>query len=196
MKAANLLTDAEIDSLLGELSSEEIEALLEDVTGPDDSNLPPSARCTYRCDKAPTGPLDRRGLMKYIKEQAKNTKDAVDYVPHVPGEKKGKVWVDPNQSIKQVAEEEFDFGDLGDEIEMALDDASTQDMIDLAGIMGLHNMVTQEQFHHAHGAKTNTVNSVERSLIAIVATHFPHRCHPTALRASRGQLSYLPAWQL
>ena len=134
MKAANLLTDAEIDSLLGELSSEEIEALLEDVTGPDDSNLPPSARCTYRCDKAPTGPLDRRGLMKYIKEQAKNTKDAVDYVPHVPGEKKGKVWVDPNQSIKQVAEEEFDFGDLGDEIEMALDDASTQDMIDLAGI--------------------------------------------------------------
>ena len=155
MKAANLLTDAEIDALLVELSSEEIEALLEDVTGPDDSNLPPSARCTYRCDKAPTGPLDRRGLMKFIKEQAKNTKDAVDYVPHVPGEKKGKVWVDPNQSIKQVVEEDIDFGDLGDEIEMALDDASTQDMIDLAGIMGLHNMVTQEQFHHAHGARTS-----------------------------------------
>ena len=92
--------------------------------------------------------------MKYIKEQAKNTKDAVDYVPHVPGEKKGKVWVDPNQSIKQVVEEDIDFGDLGDEIEMALDDASTQDMIDLAGIIRLHDMVTQDQFHHAHGART------------------------------------------
>jgi hypothetical protein len=38
------LTDAEIDALLGALSSEEIEALLEDVTGPDDSHMPPSAR--------------------------------------------------------------------------------------------------------------------------------------------------------
>ena len=43
---------------------------------------------------------------------------------------------------------------LGEEIEMALDDASTQDMIDLAGIIKLHDMVTQDQFHHAHGART------------------------------------------
>ena len=39
--------------------------------------------------------------------------------------------------------------DLGDEIEMALNDASTQDMIDLAGIMGLHSLINQEQYHAA-----------------------------------------------
>merc|ERR1712012_1066615 len=44
--------------------------------------------------------------------------------------------------------------ELGDEFELALNDASTQDMVDLAGIMGLHSMINQEQYHHALGSKT------------------------------------------
>ena len=151
------LTDAEIDALLCELSSEEIEALLDDVISPDDANLPPSARCTYVCTKAPTGPLDRRGLMKYIREQARNTQDKVDYVPHVPGQVRGKVWQDPAKQIQQQVQDDFDYADLdlGEEIEMALDDASTQDMVDLAGIMGLHSLINQDQYHHALGARTS-----------------------------------------
>ena len=44
---AEPLTDAEIDHLLANLSSDEIEKLLEDVeSNPDDTFLPPSARCT------------------------------------------------------------------------------------------------------------------------------------------------------
>jgi len=149
------LTDAEIDALLSELSSEEIEALLSDVTGPDDSNMPPSARCTYTCHKAPTGPLDRKKLIKYIHDEAKKTPDKLDYVPHIPGQIKGKVWVDPNK-VEKLNEEEYELDiDLGDEIEMALGDASTQDMIDLAGIMGLHSLINQDQFHHAVGAKAH-----------------------------------------
>ena len=44
--------------------------------------------------------------------------------------------------VEEEDEVELDI-DLGDEIEMALGDASTQDMIDLAGIMGLHSLINQ-----------------------------------------------------
>ena len=54
-------------------------------------------RCTYHCEKAPTGPLNRGALLKYIYEQAKKTPDKQDYVPHVPGTIRGKKWVDPRQ---------------------------------------------------------------------------------------------------
>ena len=54
------LTDAEIDSLLCELSSDEIEKLLDDVTGPDDTHMPPSARFSSSChciNPVPTAPF-------------------------------------------------------------------------------------------------------------------------------------------
>jgi len=148
---AEPLSDAEIDSLLENLSSEEIEKLLEDVD-PDDTHMPASARCTYNCTKAPTGPFNKKKLLNYIYEQAKKTPDRVDYVPHVPGVVRGKKWIPPQQET--LADQEFELDvDLGDEIEVALGDASTQDMIDLAGIMGLHSMINQDQYHHAVGAK-------------------------------------------
>eukprot|EP00092_Neocalanus_flemingeri_P005187 GFUD01005579.1.p1 GENE.GFUD01005579.1~~GFUD01005579.1.p1 ORF type:complete len:401 (-),score=131.72 GFUD01005579.1:246-1448(-) len=149
---AEPLTDAEIDTLLENLTSDEIEKLLEDVD-PDDTHMPPSARCTYSCQKAPTGPFNKKKLLNYIYDQAKNTPDKVDYVPHVPGTVLGTKWVPPQQETLADQEFELDF-ELGDEIEMALGDASMSDMIDLAGIMGLHSMINQEQYHHAVGAKT------------------------------------------
>lgn len=153
------LTEAEIDSLLGELTSEEIEALLEEVD-PDDTHMPPSARCTYVCKKAPTGPLNRKSLLKYIHDQAKKTPDKVDYVPHVPGTIRGTRWAPPQTIVEEDTDYELQL-DLGDEIEMALGDASTQDMIDLAGIMGLHSMINQEQYHHAVGEKNFTGETVD-----------------------------------
>ena len=154
---AEPLTDDEIDHLLANLSSDEIEKLLEDVeSNPDDSFLPPSARCTYHCDKKPTGPYNRKQLLNYIYDQAKKTPDKIDYVPHVPGVTRGKKWEAPQR------EQELSFDnedieldiEIGDEFELALNDASTTDMIDLAGIMGLHSMMTQDQYHHAVGTKT------------------------------------------
>merc|ERR1712165_302043 len=154
---AEPLTDDEIDHLLANLSSDEIEKLLEDVeSNPDDTFLPPSARCTYHCDKKPTGPYNRKKLLNYIYDQAKKTPDKIDYVPHVPGVTRGKKWEAPQR------EQELSFDnedieldiEIGDEFELALNDASTTDMIDLAGIMGLHSMMTQVQYHHAVGTKT------------------------------------------
>ena len=104
------------------------------------------------CNKTPTGPLDRKSLLNYIYDQAKKTPDRPDHVPHVPGVIRGKKWEPPRKEREDEDEEAQDFEldiDLGDEIELALNEASTQDMIDLAGIMGLHSMINQEQYHHA-----------------------------------------------
>jgi len=148
------LTDAEIDLLLGKLTSEEIEALLEDVD-PDDTHMPPSARCTYVCNKAPTGPLDRKKLLRFIHDEAKKMPDKIDHVPHVPGTIRGTKWVAP---VAEVPSDDCDSLELdialGDEIELALGEATTADMVDLAGIMGLHSMISQEQYHHAVGTNT------------------------------------------
>jgi Tropomodulin len=54
-------------------------------------------RCTYHCEKAPTGPLNRKALLDYIYEQAKKTPDRADYVPHVPGVIRGTKWIPPPQ---------------------------------------------------------------------------------------------------
>ena len=155
---AEPLTDEEIDHLLANLSSDEIEKLLEDVeSNPDDTFLPPSARCTYHCEKKPTGPYNRKKLLGYIYDQAKKTPDKIDYVPHVPGVIRGKKYVAPKQEVPHdiLDNEDIELDiEIGDEFEMALDDASTNDMIDLAGIMGLHSMMTQDQYHHAVGTKT------------------------------------------
>ena len=149
---AEPLTDAEIDHLLANLTSDEIEKLLEDVeSNPDDPHLPPSARCTYHCKKKPTGPYNRKKLLKYIYDEAKKTPDKKDCVPHVPGVVRGKKWIPPQKDEIPMDNDDIELDiELGDELELALNDASTQDMIDLAGIMGLHSMINQEQYHHGH----------------------------------------------
>ena len=43
--------------------------------------------------------------------------------------------------------------DLGEETEKALKEASTNDIIDLAGVLGLHSMMNQEQYHSAQSEK-------------------------------------------
>ena len=43
--------------------------------------------------------------------------------------------------------------DVDDETEKALKAASTSDIIDLAGVLGLHSMMNQEQYHSAQSDK-------------------------------------------
>ena len=53
--AANIdWNKVDIDELVDQLSPAEIQQLLEECD-PDDPHLPPSARCSYHCDKLPTG---------------------------------------------------------------------------------------------------------------------------------------------
>ena len=43
--------------------------------------------------------------------------------------------------------------DFGEETEDALNSASTAEIVDLAGILGLHSMMNQDQFHSAQSDK-------------------------------------------
>ena len=78
------LSELDIDELVERLTPGEIQKLL-DECDPDDPHIPPSLRTNYKCEKAPTGPLDRKKLLDFINDQALNTPDIPDAVPYVAG---------------------------------------------------------------------------------------------------------------
>jgi len=153
--AANIdWNKVDIDELVDQLSPDEIQQLLEECD-PDDPHLPPSARCTYHCDKLPTGPLNRKALRDFINEQAKKMPDKMEHVPYVPGVVRGKKWVPPKQeNIMEGYGFEDDIElDLDEETEAAFAEASDNEVVDLAAILGFHSMMTQDQWHESHGTK-------------------------------------------
>jgi tropomodulin len=109
--------------------------------------LPPDQRTSYECTKSPTGPLDRKKLIEHINKQAIETPDIPDLEPFVAGTVRGKKWIPPPQEARMQAAEEQIAIDLGDEYEQALTDASQEEIIDLAAILGFHQMMNQDQYH-------------------------------------------------
>jgi len=153
------LWELDIDDLVERLTPGEIQKLL-DECDPDDPDLPPSMRSSYKCEKEATGPLDRKKLLDFINEQALSTPDIPDAVPYVAGTVRGKKWVPPpkpqeTHAAKLLEEDGIELDiDLGDEdAESALNGASTAEIVDLAGILGLHSMMNQDQFHAAQSDK-------------------------------------------
>jgi len=148
------LAELDIDELVERLTPGEIQKLL-DECDPDDPHIPPSLRSNYKCAKEDTGPLNRKHLLEFINDQALNTPDIVDVVPFESGTVRGRKWVPPpKQKPEQLFDEEIELDiDLGDDVELALNSATTEDIIDLAGIMGLHSMMNQDQFHTSQGMK-------------------------------------------
>eukprot|EP00096_Caligus_rogercresseyi_P016620 TRINITY_DN936_c0_g1_i4.p1 TRINITY_DN936_c0_g1~~TRINITY_DN936_c0_g1_i4.p1 ORF type:complete len:424 (-),score=188.59 TRINITY_DN936_c0_g1_i4:1697-2968(-) len=151
------LAELDIDELVDRLSPGEIQKLLEECD-PDDPSIPPSMRTNYKCEKSSTGPLNRQKLLDFINEQALNTPDVLDPVPYVPGIQRGKKWIPPPEPPRQtLGSGEDDLEgiqlELGDEYEIALNAASTEEIVDLAGILGLHSMMNQDQFHSAQSDK-------------------------------------------
>ncbi|XP_071444628.1 tropomodulin isoform X2 [Hetaerina americana] len=137
--------DMDMDQLLAQLSPEEIDILAKEVD-PDDDLLPPSQRCSYACEKDPTGPLNRKKLIEHINKQALETPDKPEVKPYVPGVVRGKKWIPPENIQQKEADEQIAI-DLGGEYEAALTDASQEELIDLAAILGFHSMMNQDQYH-------------------------------------------------
>ncbi|CAI4227290.1 unnamed protein product [Auanema sp. JU1783] len=155
--------DDDIESLLAKLSPEELEDLNNDFD-PDNSMLPPSQRCRDQTTKAPTGPYKRENLLKFLEEQAKNEKDWEDVMPYSPGVKRGKVFEDEDMTINENMEKgkgglgdmempiELDIEDEDEDedgLDEALDGAPERDLVDLAGILGMHNILNQPQYYNA-----------------------------------------------
>ncbi|RZF48827.1 hypothetical protein LSTR_LSTR003207 [Laodelphax striatellus] len=138
--------ELDVDQLLAQLTPEEISILAKEVD-PDDNLLPPSQRCSYECTKLPTGPLNRKKLIEHINRQAMETPDQPEVKPFVPGVIRGKKWMPPPQSQLQKDADEQIAIDLGDEYEEALNDATQEEIIDLAAILGFHSMMNQDQYH-------------------------------------------------
>lgn len=157
------LTELDIDELVERLTPGEIQKLL-DECDPDDPHIPPSLRTNYKCEKEATGPLNRKKLLDYINDEALNTPDIQDAVPHVSGITRGKKWIpppkpqDPKDSLRGLLDEEIELDiDLGDDdANAALNNASTAEIVDLAGILGLHSMMNQDQYHSAQSDKWAT----------------------------------------
>ncbi|CAG0880579.1 unnamed protein product [Cyprideis torosa] len=136
--------DVDVETLLDQLTPEEIDILSREVD-PDDNLLPAEQRCSYKCAKSPTGPLDRKKLIEHINREAIETPDVPDLVPYEAGKVRGKRWIPPPQPMTK-QEEEIRI-DLGDEYEQALSGANDDELVDLAAILGLHSMMNQDQYH-------------------------------------------------
>lgn len=138
--------DVDIDTLLAQLSADEVQILAKEVD-PDDSFLPPCQRTSYECTKDPTGPLDRKKLIEHINKQALETPDIPELEPFIKGKVRGKKWIPPPQSQQMLDAEEQIAIDMGEEYEQALTDATQEEIIDLAAILGFHQMMNQDQYH-------------------------------------------------
>ncbi|XP_050542077.1 tropomodulin isoform X4 [Daktulosphaira vitifoliae] len=138
--------ELDVEQLLSQLSPEEINILSKEVD-PDDNLLPPSERCSYECNKEATGPLNRKKLIEHINKQALETPDLPEMKPYVPGTVRGKKWVPPETTNGNVDNNDKIAIDLDDEYGDALNNASQEEIIDLAAILGFHSMMNQDQYH-------------------------------------------------
>lgn len=141
----------DLEDLIGALSVEELEELAE--CDPDDSSMPPSMRCAYKCKKEATewkGEENRALLNEGLKNQAMAEPDKAEKVKWEAGVKRGKVYVpkEPEAPVKSgydSDDEEHekkrevveDTGSLDDEYSQALQMATATDIQDIADILGV-----------------------------------------------------------
>ncbi|XP_070535862.1 tropomodulin-2-like [Ptychodera flava] len=135
--------DIDEDEILAKLTPEELEEL-EAEFDPDNSLLPPSERQKNQTNKEATGPFDRQHLLEYLERKAKDEKDREERVPYESGKKRGKVWK-PKDEPKPVVQDDGDVI-LGEDWESALGNATEDELVELAAVLGLHSMLNQVQY--------------------------------------------------
>ncbi|KAK3096233.1 hypothetical protein FSP39_024800 [Pinctada imbricata] len=131
----------DIDKLLSELSAEEIEELNGDFD-PDNSLLPPSQRMKDQTKKNPTGPFQRKKLMEFLERKAKEEKDWEQNKPFVK-EIRGKVWKPKEEPKAKINDDES----VDTEWDAILNEASEEELVDLAAVLGFHGMLNQTQYY-------------------------------------------------
>jgi len=130
--------EVDLEDLMACLSPEEIAALVDEMAAdPDDKHMPASVRTAYRCEKEPTGDLNRDSLINCINEIALNTPDSEEKVKFELGVKRGKVYVPVynEEEMAKMAKEEEGVVRLDPEMEEALTNASVNDIMALADIL-------------------------------------------------------------
>ncbi|XP_027625829.1 tropomodulin-1 isoform X1 [Tupaia chinensis] len=143
--------DLDEDEILGALTEEELRTLENelDELDPDNALLPAGLRQKDQTTKAPTGPFKREELLDHLEKQAKEFKDREDLVPYT-GEKRGKVWVPKQKPMDPVLESVT----LEPELEEALANASDAELCDIAAILGMHTLMSNQQYYQALGSSS------------------------------------------
>merc|ERR1712066_681878 len=138
IETAAMGDEVDLEDLLSVLSPEEVAALVDEMAAdPDDKHMPASVRTAYRCEKEPTGDLNRDSLINCINEIALNTPDKEEKVKYEAGVKRGKIFV-PVYNESQIAEmDKAEAGQikLDPDEEEALASASVDDIMALADIL-------------------------------------------------------------
>lgn len=91
--------------------------------------------------------MNRKKLIEHINKQAIETPDQPEFEPYVKGTVRGKKWIPPPRDARELEAEEKIAIDMGEEYEQALSDATQEEIIDLAAILGFHSMMNQDQYH-------------------------------------------------
>ncbi|XP_077331416.1 tropomodulin-1 isoform X2 [Lithobates pipiens] len=154
LKGLEKYRDVDENEILNKLTEEELRALegeLEELD-PDNQLLPAGLRQKNQTSKTPTGPFQRDALLEHLEKQAKEMKDEEDLVPYT-GEKRGKPWTPKKKPIDPVLENVT----LEPELEEALANASDAELCDIAAILGMHTLMSNQQYYEAL-ASSNIVN--------------------------------------
>merc|ERR1711872_241640 len=136
--ALTMADEVDLEDLLAALSAEELSNLVDEMAAdPDDKHMPASVRTAYRCEKEPTGDLNRDSLINCINEIALNTPDKEEKVKFEAGVKRGKEYVRKYNEEELVQQEKEESGTvrLEPEMEEALMNATLNDIMELADIL-------------------------------------------------------------
>ncbi|KAL2098294.1 hypothetical protein ACEWY4_007501 [Coilia grayii] len=146
--------DVDEDELLKKLSEEELQRLEDELEelDPDNALLPAGYRQKDQTKKAPTGTFQRDNLLAHLEKQAKEHPDREDLVPYT-GEKRGKPWVPKKKVVDPILEDVT----LEPELEEALANATDAELCDIAAILGMHKLMSNQQYYEALGS-SNIVN--------------------------------------
>ncbi|MBN3306156.1 TMOD1 protein, partial [Amia calva] len=110
--------------------------------------LPAGMRQKDQTKKSPTGPFQRDSLLAHLEKQAKEHPDKEDLVPYT-GEKRGKAWI-PKKTVDPIMENVT----LEPELEEALANASDAELCDIAAILGMHTLMSNQQYYEALASST------------------------------------------
>lgn len=138
----------DLDKLLSQLTAEEIDELNGDFD-PDNTFLPPSERMKPQTTKESTGPFNRKKLLAFLEKKAKEEKDwenVIAYVKKEPGSGdhvSAHPWK-PKEPAKPKTKEQEAIDTEWDDV---LKQASEEELVDLAAVLGFHGMLNQTQFY-------------------------------------------------
>ncbi|NWY91471.1 TMOD1 protein, partial [Loxia curvirostra] len=152
--------DLDEDQILGALTEEELRKLeneLEELD-PDNALLPAGLRQRDQTQKPPTGPFKREELMAHLEKQAKDIKDREDLVPFT-GEKRGMVTLCTVLGASRCRHSGCTAEGLcltcpqprlADKLGWAQESCSPVSV----AILGMHTLMSNQQYYEALGSST------------------------------------------